>query len=447
MIPHNVEMEEALLGCPLIDPEVFRQVQGIIRPDDFYIHKNAWVWTAIEDMVEAQQPVDFVTLCDELERREQLDEIGGAAYLTRLINAVPSAIHVKEYARRVNDLADRRRTIANASLLVQAAYNDDGQFGVERAKILANLQKGSTATGDVTGIDEAIDSLYATAEYNRTNPLKAGQVRDLSTGLIDLDRLWGGMDIGLHAISAVTNTGKTAFVLAIAANVARRGERVMYVSPEMTPNQLATRIACAQGRIDSDWIDSGRWPDQKSYTRFIQLMGLIVDWPIDVLTTGDMREIRAQAYRLQPTLIVLDGVERLEGATKEKTHERLGEIADQGAKMAIDRDILVPVLLTAQVATKQVANRRNKAPTLGDVYHTSEIEYIARSVTTLHRDDRWIINKEKTPIDHKLYVNLWKHQTKKRKIPGRTTLRYGDFGDVTNWTEQEVTPDNEEIEF
>ena len=125
MIPHNVEAEEAVLGSLLIDPEALFRVTPFLKGEDFYIQKNAWIYEAILALHEQRKPIDFVTLCDELERREQLDEVGGAAYVTRLINAVPSAIHVEAYGHIVEQSAIRRRLISAASQIAQLAYQEE----------------------------------------------------------------------------------------------------------------------------------------------------------------------------------------------------------------------------------------------------------------------------------------------------------------------------------
>ncbi len=121
MAPHNIEAEEAVLGSLLIDPDAIFKVASFLRPDDFYREKNGWIYAAILDLHERREPADFVTLCDELERRGQLAEVGGAAYITSLINAVPTAIHVEYYAHIVERCAILRRLINAAGQIAGLA--------------------------------------------------------------------------------------------------------------------------------------------------------------------------------------------------------------------------------------------------------------------------------------------------------------------------------------
>lgn len=440
--PANIELEQCVIGSCMIDPDAYRQIEMILNADDFFLAKNRWAWDAFGEMAKRGEVIDVVVACEELAREQRLAEMGGMAYLTRCINQVVNAYHVREYAGRVAELAERRRTIGLASKLVQAAHNENGTFAAEKAKLTMQLQKdGSGARRQIVTARDAVSSLFDEVEYNRRHPLTIpGQVRHLDTGMYALNKLLGGLVVGLHYVAAVTSIGKTAFCLAIAMNVAKRGKRVLFVSPEMPPSQLIERMACAEGRIDSDWIDSGLWPnDGSSYERFIDLCAKIAQWPISILQTGSMQEIQAQAYYIEPDLIVLDGVERLTGGTKDRTHEMRGEIALWASNLAIDPDIMAPVLLPVQIAVKKVEDRSDKRPQLGDVYHTSEIDFITTAAMTLHRMDRWLVG-DSIPRNHTMEVTLWKHRTKKRNVPDVCELYFGDYGEIGDMDDREPPP-------
>jgi replicative DNA helicase len=124
-LPQTIEAEEAVLGSMLIDPRAVPRVTPILASDDFYLQKHGWVFRAVLDLRQRHDPVDYVTICDELERRDRLEAIGGAAYITRLINAVPSAVHAEAYARRVHETAVRRRVLRATSQAAQLAYQQD----------------------------------------------------------------------------------------------------------------------------------------------------------------------------------------------------------------------------------------------------------------------------------------------------------------------------------
>jgi len=162
MVPHNVEAEEAVLGSLLIDIEAATRVTPTLKAGDFYIQKNAWIYEAICALYERHEPVDFVTLCDELERQEQLEEIGGAAYITHLINAVPSAIHAESYARIVRDASRRRQALAVASHLAQAVYDESQPLEAAVAGVQAHLVRLAPMTTE-TRLVAAIPDLPSNA--------------------------------------------------------------------------------------------------------------------------------------------------------------------------------------------------------------------------------------------------------------------------------------------
>ncbi len=429
--PANLQLEFSVIGSCLIDPAAYRQIETMLKADDFFLAKNRWIWDAFGELAQRGIVIDIAIVCDELARERKLEEIGGLAYLGQCAGSVNNAYYARDYAGRVAELAERRRTIAIASQLVQAAHNENGAFASEKAKYTTQLQKDSGSRRKIISARDAVSNLYDEVAYNRAHPLKRGEVRHLDTGIHDLNQLLGGLAVGLHYVAAVTSTGKTAFTLAIAANVAKRSESVLFVSPEMPPKQLIERLACAEGRIDSDWIDSGLWPNDGSYERFVELCAQVAQWPISILQTGSMQEIQAQAYYVKPRLIVLDGVERLTGGTKDRTHEERGEVALWASNLSIDPDIMAPVLLPTQIAVKKVEMRPDHRPQRGDVYHTSEIDYITMASITLHRRDIWLVGDSLRP-DHKLEITLWKHRAKKRNVPGMCILRFGDYGEIAD---------------
>jgi replicative DNA helicase len=150
-----------------------------------------------------------------------------------------------------------------------------------------------------------------------------------------------------------------------------------------------------------------------------------------------MQEIQAQIYREAPVdLVVIDGIELINGGKSDRTHELRGEVARWGLSLAIDPDIMAPVIIPAQIATKQVKQRFDKRPLPGDFYASSEPEFATDVTLTLHRQDMWIVDKKETPPNHELEVTLWKHRLKRKAVPGMVKLRFGDYGDITDLSEQ-----------
>ncbi len=411
-------------------------MEPLLSKADFFVHKNGFVWAAMGRLAKRGEPIDYALLVDELERGGKLKTVGGGAYIGQLVNSCESFLRARDYALRVADMAERRRAIDVSSDLAQAAHKLDGEFGAEKARLARQLLTDSGPRRGVVPASEAMQEVYDQIEYNVKNPLRQGEVRYLSTGLVDLDRLTGGLCLGLHIVGAVTHTGKTAFCLTIAANVAVQGKKVFYASPEMTPAQLIERMVCAQARVDSDHLDSGRIP-QDDYARFIEWQGAIAGWPLVISRADTMQEIRAQIYRECPVdLVIVDGIELINGGGSDKTHELRGEVARWGLNLATDPDVLAPVIIPAQIATKRVSERRDKRPLPGDIYASSEPEMATDVCLTLHRQDRWVVDKKETPLNNELEVTLWKHRLKKKAVPGMVKLRFGEYGDIADLSRQ-----------
>ncbi|MEW5960656.1 MAG: DnaB-like helicase N-terminal domain-containing protein, partial [Chloroflexota bacterium] len=190
--PHNVEAEEAVLGSLLIDPDAILRVATFLQPDDFFVERHGWVYAAVRDLHERREPADLVTLTDELERRSQLAEVGGSAYLTGLINATPTSIHVEYYARIVERTAVLRRLIGAAGEIARLAYQDteDAAEVVDRAEEIIFAVASRQVDRDLRPIRQVLDKFYDRIEYLYQHK---GEIIGIPTGLSDLDKLLGGL--------------------------------------------------------------------------------------------------------------------------------------------------------------------------------------------------------------------------------------------------------------
>jgi replicative DNA helicase len=190
--PHNIEAEEAVLGSLLIDTDAIIRISTFLQPGDFYIQRHSWVYEAVLDLHERRQPADLVTLSDELARRNQLDEIGGSAYLTSLMNVTPTSIHVEFYARIVERTAVLRRLIDAAGKIAQLAYQDteDVEEVVDRAEEIIFGVSERRVDRDLRPIRHVLDEYYDRIEYLHQHQ---GEIIGIPTGLADLDKLLGGL--------------------------------------------------------------------------------------------------------------------------------------------------------------------------------------------------------------------------------------------------------------
>jgi replicative DNA helicase len=266
MPPHSIESEEAVLGSILIDPDALYRVGGLLGSADFYIVKHQWIWDAALALHQRREPIDFVTITRELAACNQLDELGGPAYISHLINVVPTAIHAAGYGRLVADAARRRRMLAAASEIAQLAYDesidlDEARDRAEQALFAVGQQRDAN---DLEPILDIIRAYYDRIEYLYEH---SGEPIGIPTGFLDLDKLLGGLQKSdLIVIAARPGVGKTSLMLNIALNAARRfHQRVAVFSLEMSKEQIVQRLVSGESGIDSMRLRRGNlyeadWP-------------------------------------------------------------------------------------------------------------------------------------------------------------------------------------------
>ncbi|NLE45660.1 MAG: replicative DNA helicase [Chloroflexi bacterium] len=392
MVPHNVEAEEAVLGSLLIDPEALFGVSSFLKPDDFYIQKNAWIYEVILALHERRDPVDFVTLCDELERRGQLDEVGGAAYVTRLINAVPSAINVAAYGHITEHAAIRRRLISAASQIAQLAYKEteDVDEVVDQAEQALFSVSQRRITRDLAPI-----SAIAHAYYDRIEYLYAHQGEPLGvpTGFADLDRLLGGLQKSdFIIIAARPSVGKTSLCLSVARNAARHGKTVAVFSLEMSNEQIVQRIVSAETGIDAQRLRLGRLEDQE-WPLFAEATGKVSELPIYIDDTPavSVLQLRTKARRLHSEhgldLIFVDYLQLMVGDVRSENRVQEVSYISRSLK-ALARELGVPVVAASQLS-RAVEQRTDKRPMLSDLRESGSLEQDADVVMFIYRDDMY----------------------------------------------------------
>jgi replicative DNA helicase len=401
MIPHNVEAEEAVLGSLLIDPEALFRVTPFLRGEDFYIQKNAWIYDAILALHERREPIDFIPLCDDLERREQLAEIGGAAYITSLINAVPSAIHAETYGHIVEQAAIRRRLISAAGEIAQLAYREDEDVDqtVDQAEqVLFNVSQ-RRITRDLAPIQDVIRSYYDRIEYPYA---PQGEPLGVPTGFLDIDRLLGGMQRSdFIIVAARPSVGKTSLCLAFARNAARYGKHVAIFSLEMSNEQIVQRLVSAETGIDAQRLRLGNLHENE-WPLFVQATGKLADYPVYIDDTPAISalQLRTKARRLHAEhgldLILVDYLQLMSGDTR--TENRVQEVSFISRSLkAIARELDVPVVAASQLS-RAVEQRTDKHPMLADLRESGSLEQDADVVMFIYRDEMYHPETEKQHI-------------------------------------------------
>jgi replicative DNA helicase len=391
LVPHNVEAEEAVLGSLLIDPEALFRVSPFLKADDFYIQKNGWIYETILRLHERREPIDFVTLCDELERQGRLEEIGGAAHVTHLINAVPSAIHVEAYGHIVEQSAIRRRLINAASQIAKFAYQEDQDVDqtVDRAEQALFSVSERRITRDLAPVQEVIRRYYDRIEYlydHQDEPL------GVPTGFVDLDRLLGGLQRSdLILIAARPSVGKTSLGISVARHAADLGQHVAIFSLEMSSEQVVQRMVSAETGIDAQRLRLGELREQE-WPLFVQATGRLSDLPlyIDDTPSISVLQMRTKARRLHAEhgidLILVDYLQ-LMTAGDMRSESRVQEVSYISRSLkGLARELDVPLVAISQLS-RAVEQRGEKRPILADLRASGSLEQDADVVMFIYRDE------------------------------------------------------------
>jgi replicative DNA helicase len=410
LVPQNIEAEEAVLGSLLIDPEALFRVAPFLKADDFYIQKNAWIYEAILALHERREPIDFVTLCDELERREQLEGVGGAAYITRLINAVPSAIHVEAYGHIVEHAAIRRRLISAASHIAKLAYQEDDNIDltVDRAEQRLFSVSQRRITRDLAPIQDVIRRYYDRIEYlydHRDEPL------GVPSGFIDLDRLLGGFQRSdLVLVAARPSVGKTSLCLSFARHAANFGQRVAVFSLEMSSEQVVQRLVATETGIDAQRLRLGNLREDE-WPLFTEATGKLSELPIFIDDTPSISilQMRTKARRLHAEhgldLILVDYLQLVTGEVRSESRVQEVSYISRSLK-GLARELDVPLIAASQLS-RAVEQRTDKRPILADLRASGSLEQDADVVMFIYRDE--LYNPD-TEMQHIAEIIISKHR-------------------------------------
>jgi replicative DNA helicase len=246
--PHNVEAERAVLGALQVDPSTLYLVRDFLRSGDFYVERHQWIYEAMCVLVDGHSAVDQVTLCDELERHERLAELGGAAYLTKLVNATPTALNVEHYAHIVERTARSRMLMYAGQEIVRLGLEDELDPDEKEAKAQQILldKTGRGGSSIVTARD--VGGRYY--DHVKTMHERGAELLGLATGIPTLDKMLRGLQSGRqYVLAGRPGMGKTGLALGIAMKVAEEDGCVAVFSLEMSDLQLFNRWVAAQRRV------------------------------------------------------------------------------------------------------------------------------------------------------------------------------------------------------
>lgn len=390
-IPHDSEAEKAVLGAVFLDPEAIIDASDVLQPDDFYEHANRIVFQAMLNISDREEVIDPVTLQDELKKNNQVDDIGGIAYVTELSMATPTAAHVTYYAKIVKRKAILRNLISTSQRIIQNAI--EGSDNVTDILDDAESQIMGVSQDNASGGFKSIHDVLNTAmEEINSIPDDGNMVTGLPSGFSELDKMTTGFhDDELIILAARPGVGKTAFALNVAQFVGLKTDKtVAMFSLEMGAEQLVQRMLASEGLIDSQHLRTGQLTDEE-WRKLVVAAGSLDNTSIYIDDTPGikMSEIRAKARRLAKEkgnlgLIVIDYLQLIEGPRSESRQQEVSAISRQLKKLA--KELHIPVIALSQLS-RSVEQRQDKRPVLSDIRESGSIEQDADIVAFLYRDD------------------------------------------------------------
>lgn len=392
--PQNLDAEMSLLGAVLIDDEVLANVSDRLKAGDFYDKRHATVYGAMFRLYEHHKPIDLLTLSDELKKKDELELVGGSAYLTELTNYVPTAAHAEAYADMIVQKAVRRRLIKASSDIAQLGFDEDKNI----QELLETAESELFSVSDA-GVKQDLVSLeyILTESFDRIEELHRdkGKLRGVKTGYRDLDNLTAGLQKSdLLILAARPAMGKSTFALNMAYNIANREKQAVLVfSLEMSKEQLVDRMLAEAAGVDAWNIRTGNLSDD-DFEKLSNAMGEMAEAPIFIddtpgLTVLEMRtKARREAHNQPLGLIIVDYLQLMSGSRgMGNEFNRVQEVSEisRGLKL-IARELNVPVLALSQLS-RSVESRNPQIPQLADLRESGSIEQDADLVMFLYRED------------------------------------------------------------
>ena len=389
--PHSIEAEQSVLGSIFLDPETVVNVLEYLETSDFYRKNHQIIFDAILQLNNRNEAIDVVTIANELDTKNQLENAGGMEYLAELAVAVPTSANVEYYAKIVEEKSILRNLIRSATEIVRKGYEDGDELAVMLDSAEQNILQVSERRNR-SGFIRISDVVSASLQNIESLAQQSDDVTGVPTGYIALDKMTAGLQKEeLIILAARPAVGKTAFALNIAQNVATKADQVVAIfSLEMGAESLVNRMLCAEGNIDAGHLRTGQLSEDE-WSNLIMAMGTLGQSKIFIDDTPGIRiaEIRAKSRRLLQEqgklgLIVIDYLQLIEGNNRESRQQEVSDISRQLKKLA--KELKVPVIALSQLS-RGVEQRQDKRPVLSDIRESGSIEQDADIVAFLYRDD------------------------------------------------------------
>ena len=395
--PQNIEAEQSVLGAIIFDNEALPKAVEMLAADDFYRESHRRLYNAMLELFNRNEPIDIITLTDHLRKINGLDAVGGIAYLSNLANSIPTSANVRYHAKIVREKALLRALIQTATHINTKVYEDDLEADdmVDYAeKVIFDIADKRTKVS-FTSMKDVVKDTFKMIEQLYD---KKEAITGVPTGFKDLDELTAGFQPGeLIIIGGRPGMGKTAFALNVAQHVGiEMKEPVAVFSLEMSKEQLAMRMLCAESMVDSSQVRKG-FINRQDWPKLTGAAGRLSEAPIfiDDSSALTVLEIRAKSRRLKLehrglSLIVVDYLQlmRSRGAF-ERREQEISEISR--SLKALAKELKIPVIALSQL-NRAVEQRTGNKPTLADIRESGAIEQDADVIIFIYKDNDQVKN-------------------------------------------------------
>jgi len=399
--PQNLEAEMALLGSILVDREMMTTVSEIVQPTDFYASLHESIYSALYSLYERGEPLDKITLAEELKQRGMLDRVGGLAYLGSLMDTVPTAASAEYYAKIVREKSSLRGLIHAGTQITKLGYEneEDVEAALDSSEQIIYDVGNRSDRGKfslVSGL--LLDTFYKLEQRHAQRGDRTG----VTSGFRDIDEYTAGFQPGnLIILAARPAMGKTSMALNMAVAAAKEEKKPVAVfSLEMTKQELVERLISSESRLDASNLRKGAIKNEE-WEKISHSMGVLHDLPLylDDSGTVTITEIRSRCRRLKSksglAAIFIDYLQLVRPSTIGKVVNRNEELSEICRTLkATAKDLEVPIIALAQL-NRAVETRQDKRPMLSDLRDSGAIEQEADLVTFLYRDEYY--HKESTP--------------------------------------------------
>ena len=403
--PHDIQAEKSVLGAVLIDSSVLNIVAEFLKSDHFYLPEHKKVYSAMLILFEKQEPIDLITIQNQLKRQGNLKKVGGKSYLSELIDTVPTSAYIEHYARIVKECFAKRKLIELSSRLVEKSFDEktDVKKLLDDAEVQIFALSQEHLHRDFIELKEILAESFERLE----DFMKRGaQFRGVATRYVDLDRKLSGMqDSNLLVLAARPGIGKTTFALNIALNVAIKDKLpVGFFSLEMSKEELVDRLLVGQADIDAWRLKTGKLSDE-DYKALTDAMGDLSEAPIYIDDTpgSSILEMRTKARKLKIEknlkLLIVDYMQLAVGGRYFESRVQEVSAISQGLKN-LARELRIPILAVSQLS-RAVEQRGSKRPQLADLRESGAIEQDADLIAFIYRDSVYhpdTMEKNKTEI-------------------------------------------------